>query len=298
MAVLEPYSGDYYLWHYLPSIPAAVIFTLIFLGCTFGLSWRSWKARAKFCIPFIIGTLCKTTSIPNTLKCVLLRSSDANKTRTVEVIGYAARAASHNNTASLMHFSMQNSFTLLGPTLMAATVYMIFGRLARTMHAENHSIVRVSLLTKLFVGGDVLAFVVQGGAAGLMIIQDLAKIGKAMVILGLVIQVLSFGLFMVTSAIFHKRVVNDFTLKASTLDIPWVRIMRVLYLVGLLILIRSVFRLVEYAQGTEGYAMTHEWTLYVFDGVPMAVSAIAMLMWFPSALQQAISAVNPNYVLA
>ena len=32
MAVLEPYSGDYYLWHYLPSIPAAVIFTLIFLG--------------------------------------------------------------------------------------------------------------------------------------------------------------------------------------------------------------------------------------------------------------------------
>jgi hypothetical protein len=60
MAVLEPYAGDYYLWHYLPSVPAAVIFTLIFLGCTFGLSWRSWKARVKFCIPFIIGTLCKT----------------------------------------------------------------------------------------------------------------------------------------------------------------------------------------------------------------------------------------------
>ena len=61
MAVLEPYSGDYYLWHYLPSVPAAVIFTLIFLVCTFGLSWRSWKAHVKFCIPFIIGTFCKTT---------------------------------------------------------------------------------------------------------------------------------------------------------------------------------------------------------------------------------------------
>jgi hypothetical protein len=192
---------------------------------------------------------------------------------------------------------MQNSFTLLGPTLMAATIYMMFGRLARVMHAENHSIVRVSLLTKLFVGGDVLAFLIQGGSAGLMVIQSMANIGKAMVILGLVIQVLSFGLFMVTSVIFHKRVVNDFTLKTSILGIPWVRIMRLMYLVGLLILARSVFRLVEYAQGTEGYSMTHEWTLYVFDGVPMAVSAVVMLVWFPSELQQAISVGTPQYTL-
>jgi hypothetical protein len=167
---------------------------------------------------------------------------------------------------------------------MAATVYMIFGRLARTMHAENHSIVRVNLLTKLFVGGDVLAFVVQGGAAGLLLIQSLASTGKGMVILGLVIQILSFGLFMVTSVIFHKRVVNDFTLKATVTDIPWVRVMRLLYLVGILILARSVFRLVEYAQGMEGYSMTHEWTLYVFDGVPMAISAVVMVVWFPSRL--------------
>jgi hypothetical protein len=295
MAVLEPYSGDYYLWHYLPSIPAAVIFTLIFLGCTVGLSWRSWKGRVKFSIPFIIGTACKI-NVSNAT-CTLLAAMLTNNP-TVEVIGYAARAGAHDNTASIVQYSMQSSFTLLGPTLMAATVYMIFGRLARAMHAENHSIVRVSLLTKLFVGGDVLAFVVQGGAAGLLIIQDLAKFGKALVILGLVIQVLSFGLFMVTSVIFHKRVVNDFTLKASVMDIPWVRIMRLLYLIGILILARSIFRLVEYAQGTEGYSMTHEWTLYVFDGVPMAVSAIAMLVWFPGSLQQAIATANPHYVLS
>ena len=61
MAVLQPYRGDYYLWHYLPSVPAAIIFLLIFLGCTFGLIWRSWKARVKFGIPFIIGTFCKST---------------------------------------------------------------------------------------------------------------------------------------------------------------------------------------------------------------------------------------------
>jgi hypothetical protein len=72
MAVLEPYVGDYYLWHYLPSIPAAVIFTLIFLGCTIGLSWRSWKAHVKFGVCFIIGTFCKI-SVSNAI-CKLLAS--------------------------------------------------------------------------------------------------------------------------------------------------------------------------------------------------------------------------------
>lgn len=57
--MLEPYKGDYYLWHYLPSVLAAVIFLLVFLACTLALSWRSWKARVKFSIPFIIGTFCK-----------------------------------------------------------------------------------------------------------------------------------------------------------------------------------------------------------------------------------------------
>ena len=66
MAVLQPYKGDYYLWHYLPSVPAAVVFLLMFLGCTFGLIWRSWKAHVKFGIPFIIGTFCKPNQTTST----------------------------------------------------------------------------------------------------------------------------------------------------------------------------------------------------------------------------------------
>lgn len=204
------------------------------------------------------------------------------------MIGYGARAAAHNNTASVFRYSLQNVFTLLGPTLMAATIYMIFGRLARVLHAEEHSIIRVSLLTKLFVGGDVLAFLVQGGSAGLLMVQSMAAVGKAMVIVGLVIQIVSFGVFMVTSAIFHKRLVNDLTLKVRSSDIPWMRIMRLMYAISLMILVRSIFRLVEYAQGMDGYSMRHEWTLYVFDSVPMVLSAILIHVYFPTTLRQTV----------
>lgn len=62
MAKLEPYKGGYYLWQYVPSIAAAVIFLLLFLGMTALVSWRMFKTRTWFCLPFALGGLCKLAS--------------------------------------------------------------------------------------------------------------------------------------------------------------------------------------------------------------------------------------------
>ena len=58
MAKLEPYVGDYYLWEYIPSLPASIIFVLLFLAATLFHCWKAWKSRARFCIPFCIGGIC------------------------------------------------------------------------------------------------------------------------------------------------------------------------------------------------------------------------------------------------
>lgn len=62
MAKLEAFRGDYYLWEYVPSMAASVIFVLLFLAPTLFHVWKAWKTRARFCIPFIIGGVC--TSLP------------------------------------------------------------------------------------------------------------------------------------------------------------------------------------------------------------------------------------------
>ena len=49
-----------------------------------------------------------------------------------------------------------------------------------------------------------------------------------------------------------------------------------LYIVSALIFIRSVVRVVEYVQGHEGFVMTHEVFVYVFDGGLMAVAVGVM----------------------
>ena len=58
MAKLEAYRGTYYLWQYVPSIPAAIIFALLFLLPTIFHIWKICKTRARFCIPFAIGGVC------------------------------------------------------------------------------------------------------------------------------------------------------------------------------------------------------------------------------------------------
>jgi hypothetical protein len=58
MAVLEPLEGGYYLWKYVPSIAAAVILALIFLVMTGLISYRMFKTKTWFCIPFAIGGFC------------------------------------------------------------------------------------------------------------------------------------------------------------------------------------------------------------------------------------------------
>lgn len=58
MAKLEPYVPGYYLWSYMPSIPAAVIFFVLFLGATGIHFFKLIRSRAWFNIPLAIGGIC------------------------------------------------------------------------------------------------------------------------------------------------------------------------------------------------------------------------------------------------
>ena len=105
---------------------------------------------------------------------------------------------------------------------------------------------------------------------------DSQQAGKYIIIGGLVLQLLSFGFFMVVSIIFHRRLLLKPTQRSDSGCIPWRRHMYVLYGTSILIMIRSIFRTVEYAQGDNGYLLRKEYWLYVFDATLMFLT-IAML---------------------
>lgn len=53
-------SARHKVWLYDPSVPVAVIFLLLFLGLTLAHCWRIWQTKAKFCIAFAVGGVCKS----------------------------------------------------------------------------------------------------------------------------------------------------------------------------------------------------------------------------------------------
>lgn len=61
---------------------------------------------------------------------------------------------------------MQSALILIAPAFFAASIYMELGRLIQMLRAENNSVVPVRWLTRTFVAGDVLSFLMQ--AAGML----------------------------------------------------------------------------------------------------------------------------------
>jgi hypothetical protein len=56
---------------------------------------------------------------------------------------------------------MQACLILVGPAFMAASIYMILGRIILLTEGEHHALIKRRWLTKLFVTGDVISLLTQ-----------------------------------------------------------------------------------------------------------------------------------------
>jgi hypothetical protein len=193
-----------------------------------------------------------------------------------------ARISSHNDPEGLGAFIVQAILILVAPALFAASIYMILGRIIRCLDATHLSIVRVGWMTKVFVLGDVLSFLMQSGGGGIQAAGslDMFNLGEKIIVGGLIAQISIFGFFVATSAIFHRRISRRPTASSRRNIIPWRKDLLVLYTVSALILVRSVFRVVEYLQGNGGYLISHEIFLYIFDAVLMAAVMLIFLVHY------------------
>jgi hypothetical protein len=100
--------------------------------------------------------------------------------------------------------------------------------------------------------------------------------GTNIVLAALVLQLVWFLAFIGVAALFQYRMRAFPTMVVqSRSDIRWQRYLGSLYLVSILVLIRSIFRVAEYAQGSDGYLQSHEAFFYLFDSIPM----FALMVW-------------------
>jgi hypothetical protein len=135
-------SGDdtWKFYRYNPSMAAAVIFTVLFILTTSLHFYQLIRTRTWYFIPLVIGGA-------------------------FEFLGYIGRALSSQESPdwTLGPYIMQTLLLLVAPALFAASIYMVLGRIILLVDGEKHSLIRKKWLTKIFVAGDILAFLTQGG---------------------------------------------------------------------------------------------------------------------------------------
>jgi hypothetical protein len=251
-------SKKFSYYQYDPSLAAAVIFALLFGISTCLHAFQSIRRRAWFMTPFIIGGA-------------------------FETVGYIGRAMSAHDPYALHPFIIQTLLILLGPALFAASIYMVLGRIILLTNGEPYSLIRRTWLTKIFVTSDVLSFLLQCGGGSIMASNqrdaDKVKLGQNVILIGLFGQNAIFGLFIVVAVLFQIRGRAHFATLPS--HVTWAKHLNVLYATCMLILIRSVFRVVEYLMGAGSFLLEHEVFTYVFDGLLMLTAMVLVNVVHP-----------------
>ncbi|KAK3705723.1 hypothetical protein LTR37_013166 [Vermiconidia calcicola] len=217
------------------------------------------RTRTWFMIPFVIGGI-------------------------FETVGYVGRAMNASQAPEpylLGPYIVQSLLLLLGPALFAASIYMELGRIVLMVKREKALPIRRKWLTLIFVIGDVFSFSVQAAGGGLMSSGEfeLLNPGENIIVGGLLFQIVWFGLFVTAAVIFHVRLSKSPT--QLLYERPWTKHMISLYIVSVLIFVRSVVRCIGDVQGNAGYIMSHEAFLYVFDGALMFLAVITMNVIHP-----------------
>ncbi|CAP94963.1 Pc21g00660 [Penicillium rubens Wisconsin 54-1255] len=263
-------DDDFALYNYDPSVAASVIFSLVFAISAVVHIWHAFfKARAWFFTAFIIGSIMMTA-------------------------GYISRAISAKSPESLAPYISQSLLILLPPSLYAATIYMLYGRIVHCTKRADLSIISPTKVTKIFVVGDVIAFLLQCSGGGLMAISGLSSTGQKVIVFGLFFQLLFFGFFLYVSVKFALRIRQA---QGGFLGAPWGTLLHILFLMSSLIIFRCVYRVVEFLQGHDGYLISREVYMYLFDTLPMLVVQLLFHYWKPyKMLDYAALGKTPSFV--
>jgi hypothetical protein len=107
--------------------------------------------------------------------------------------------------------------------------------------------------------------------------------GSHIIVIGLFVQLAFFGFFMVIAICFHRKLILVPTIQSRS-SYPWKKYMWTLYGASFLIMVRSVFRVVEYLQGSGGTLLHHEAYLYVLDALLMFAVMVVFNVIHPSGV--------------
>lgn len=113
---------------------------------------------------------------------------------------------------------------------------------------------------------------------------------------GLVIQIAALLIFLLCVAVFNYRIIHRGLLERTNPHVRLIPMTIMVYAFTCYMLVRNAFRLFEMFDGVNGYLVSHEWTLYVFDISVMAIIMLSTFGWYKEDLRMERFNTNVWYV--
>ncbi|KAJ2440757.1 hypothetical protein IWW46_003821, partial [Coemansia sp. RSA 2440] len=234
-------ASDYFSYQPIHGAPEAA--AAIFAGVAVILVYQTVKALAARWVYLLVGTAIALS------------------------IGYIFRAVCINH-ASLALFICMNLFLLLPPNALALFNYKAIGEIVRVSAIQSPKFwLRPRFIVWFYFASDIFTFILQSTGASMTSQDDLADTGKWICFTGLAIQLAFLTSFIAIIVIVQRN--RLCTVDKSPRDEDCVQakkqLMKIMFVTTALLYVRTVYRLIEFADGYGGKIYSAEWAFWVFD---------------------------------
>jgi len=192
-----------------------------------------------------------------------------------ETIGYIIRFPSGNSPCNVGLYIFSYLLILVSPTCLAMGNYALVGRIiARTGHV--HHFFTPKRVQYMFLFVDIFCLLLQCAGGGLMAQHSSFETGHRVVLLGIALALVLFCFFLFLVVYVNLKVRKNAT------EGEWLKIFIALYATIVLIIIRSIYRLVEFAGGFHNSISTNENLFYGLDSLVLAIFVALWIYYHPS----------------
>ncbi|KFY32341.1 hypothetical protein V493_00289, partial [Pseudogymnoascus sp. VKM F-4281 (FW-2241)] len=214
----------------------------------------------------------------------------------LEMLGYVGRVMMHKNPWDSAGFKMQICCIVLGPSFLAACVYLTMKHLVLHFGPE-HSLLKARLYPWIFVGCDLGSIVLQaigGGvaaSAGDTGNMKLLDAGNGLIVAGIAFQVATMtgcGLLVALYIFRYKKAakLGTPTTEKNEYNAGENRKLRLfciaIAIAYITILTRCVYRLPEMSGGWGNPLMQNELEFLILDGAMIAIATLVMTIFHPA----------------
>ncbi|KAN0109791.1 RTA1-like protein [Russula decolorans] len=214
----------------------------------------------------------------------------------LEITGWGGRLWSSHNPYLEAPFILQAVNLVVAPTPLVAANFILLGRIIRRL-GPQYSRLTPRRYTIIFVSCDIISLLVQAMGGGIASgsttngSQTQADLGSHIALGGTIFQLISIIVYCVLAAEFLFRYTRDQPVRRSapmpgevlrgTTDKRLHRVLQAMITMTIFIVIRTIYRVIEFVSGWNGKVISTQWVFNVFDGTMIVLAMYTLNLFHP-----------------